>query len=147
MEVMLKAQNLVIQMTRIALDYSGWCRLAGWLHTLCFFWRYETYHSLCVGLRQGEMCKAGMLEDMTGPMDSRETSSDSRDYGSRTLSTRRLQFRRHNGAPGCVEPCLHGSNDIRGELETPAWRHAVEKTFEKCYTVDWSRRIWVSLLS
>jgi hypothetical protein len=55
---------LIPEVLKIALDFAGWCRLAGWLLMLCYFWRYETYHKLCVGLRQEEMRKAGMLEDM-----------------------------------------------------------------------------------
>jgi len=31
---------------------------------LCFFYLYERYHKFCVGLRQEEMRRAGMLEDM-----------------------------------------------------------------------------------
>lgn len=32
---------------------------------IVFFYRYEKYHRLCVGLRQEEMRRAGMLEEMT----------------------------------------------------------------------------------
>jgi len=56
---------LIPEVLHLALDFSGWCRLAGWLLMLCFFHRYDQYHRLCVGLRQEEMRKAGMLDDMT----------------------------------------------------------------------------------
>lgn len=49
---------------RMALDVSGWCRLAGWFLMVCYFYRYEQYHKLCVNLRQEEMRGAGLLEDM-----------------------------------------------------------------------------------
>ena len=49
----------------IALDFAGWCRLGGWVLMLCFFYRYEQYHKLCVQLRQDEMREAGMLDEMT----------------------------------------------------------------------------------
>ncbi|TKA77295.1 hypothetical protein B0A55_04337 [Friedmanniomyces simplex] len=55
---------LVPDTLRAALDFAGWCRLGGWLLMLAYFWRYEQYHRLCVGLRQEEMRKAGLLEDM-----------------------------------------------------------------------------------
>ncbi|KAK5114192.1 hypothetical protein LTR62_002762 [Meristemomyces frigidus] len=49
---------------KLALSISGWCRLIGWLLMLVFFHRYSIYHSLCVGLRQEEMRKAGLLDEM-----------------------------------------------------------------------------------
>jgi hypothetical protein len=49
---------------KMALDISGWCRLCGFCTMLFFFYLYERYHRLCVGLRQEEMRRAGMLEDM-----------------------------------------------------------------------------------
>ncbi|EMC95883.1 hypothetical protein BAUCODRAFT_148743 [Baudoinia panamericana UAMH 10762] len=55
---------LMPRILRIALDFSGWCRLAGWLLMLVFFFRYESYHQLCVKLRKDEMRKAGMLDEM-----------------------------------------------------------------------------------
>ncbi|KAK5131172.1 hypothetical protein LTR08_001258 [Meristemomyces frigidus] len=53
------------EVLHIALDFAGWCRLGGWLLMLCFFYRYEQYHKLCVRLRQDEMREAGMLDEMT----------------------------------------------------------------------------------
>lgn len=55
---------LIPDVLRLALDICGWCRLAGWLLMLCFFWRYNVYHRLCASLRQEEMQRAGLLEDM-----------------------------------------------------------------------------------
>ncbi|KAK5766393.1 hypothetical protein LTS12_003310 [Elasticomyces elasticus] len=55
---------LVPEVLHLAIDFAGWCRLGGWLLMLCYFWRYEQYHRLCVGLRQEEMRKAGLLDDM-----------------------------------------------------------------------------------
>ncbi|KAF2772456.1 hypothetical protein EJ03DRAFT_266627 [Teratosphaeria nubilosa] len=55
---------LIPEVLKMAMDFSGWCRLAGWLLMLAYFWRYETYHRLCVSLRQEEMRRAGMLEQM-----------------------------------------------------------------------------------
>ncbi|KAK1061208.1 hypothetical protein LTR74_011218 [Friedmanniomyces endolithicus] len=55
---------LVPEFLRAALDFAGWFRLGGWLLMMGYFWRYEQYHRLCVGLRQEEMRKAGLLEDM-----------------------------------------------------------------------------------
>lgn len=55
---------LIPDVLYLALDFSGWCRLAGWLLMLVYFYRYEQYHQLCVGLRQEEMRKAGLLEEM-----------------------------------------------------------------------------------
>jgi hypothetical protein len=49
---------------KMALDISGWCRLIGFCTMIFFFYLYERYHRLCVGLRQEEMRRAGMLEDM-----------------------------------------------------------------------------------
>jgi len=47
------------------LDLSGWFRLTGFCCMMIFFYQYERYHRLCLSLRQEEMRKAGMLEDMT----------------------------------------------------------------------------------
>lgn len=56
---------LMPEVLHMALDFAGWCRLAGWLLMLVYFWRYEKYHKLCVGLRQEEMRRAGLLEELT----------------------------------------------------------------------------------
>lgn len=53
------------EVLHMALDFAGWCRLAGWLLMLCFFYRFDSYHRLCVGLRQEEMREAGMLDELT----------------------------------------------------------------------------------
>lgn len=50
---------------KMALDFSGFCRLVGFSTMLTFFYLYDRYHKLCVGLRQEEMRQAGMLEYMT----------------------------------------------------------------------------------
>ncbi|KAI7084879.1 hypothetical protein KC356_g6386 [Hortaea werneckii] len=50
---------------RLALNFAGWCRLAGWLLMLLFFHRYNQYHRLCVALRKDEMRKAGMLGEVS----------------------------------------------------------------------------------
>ncbi|KAK4548738.1 hypothetical protein LTR36_008511 [Oleoguttula mirabilis] len=55
---------LMPEVLHIALDFAGWCRLAGFLLMLCFFYRFDTYHRLCVGFRQEEMREAGMLDAM-----------------------------------------------------------------------------------
>lgn len=55
---------LVPQYLKLALDFSGFCRLIGFSTMLTFFYLYERYHRLCVGLRKEEMRRAGMLEDM-----------------------------------------------------------------------------------
>ncbi|CAK4024836.1 hypothetical protein AC578_2731 [Lecanosticta acicola] len=55
---------LVPSFLKLALDISGFCRLIGFCTMLCFFYLYERYHRLCVGLREEEMRRAGMLEDM-----------------------------------------------------------------------------------
>ena len=55
---------LIPNVLYLALDFSGWCRLVGWLLMLGFFYRYQRYHRLCVALRQEEMRKAGMLDEM-----------------------------------------------------------------------------------
>jgi hypothetical protein len=47
-----------------ALDFSGWCRLTGFCLMMCYFYLYAQYHHLCLGLRQEEMRRAGLLEDM-----------------------------------------------------------------------------------
>lgn len=47
-----------------ALDFSGWCRLAGFCLMMCYFYLYAQYHHLCLGIRQEEMRRAGLLEDM-----------------------------------------------------------------------------------
>lgn len=48
-----------------ALDFSGWCRLLGFCLMMVYFYLYAQYHHLCLGLRQEEMRRAGLLEDMT----------------------------------------------------------------------------------
>lgn len=55
---------LVPRFLKIALDLSGICRLIGFSTMLSYFYLYERYHRLCVGLRKEEMRRAGMLEDM-----------------------------------------------------------------------------------
>ncbi|KAF2173915.1 hypothetical protein M409DRAFT_62133 [Zasmidium cellare ATCC 36951] len=55
---------LVPHVLKVALDFSGFCRLIGFCTMLTFFYLYERYHRLCVGLRKEEMRRAGMLEDM-----------------------------------------------------------------------------------
>lgn len=49
----------------LALAISGWLRLAGFCTMMLFFTLHARYHRLCVGLRQEEMRRAGLLEDMT----------------------------------------------------------------------------------
>lgn len=56
---------LVPRVLRLALDISGWCRLIGFLLMMVYFYLYARYHHLCLGLRQEEMRRAGMLEDMS----------------------------------------------------------------------------------
>ncbi|KAI7349720.1 hypothetical protein KC320_g5922 [Hortaea werneckii] len=53
------------EVLRLALNFAGWCRLAGWLLMLLFFHRYNQYHRLCVALRKDEMRKAGMLGEVS----------------------------------------------------------------------------------
>lgn len=55
---------LVPTVLKLALDFSGICRLIGFSSMLCFFYLYERYHRLCVGLRMEEMRQAGMLDHM-----------------------------------------------------------------------------------
>ncbi|CAK1366763.1 unnamed protein product [Cercospora beticola] len=55
---------LVPTVFKMALDFSSHCRLFGWCTMLCYFYLYDRYHKLCVGLRQEEMRQAGLLEDM-----------------------------------------------------------------------------------
>ena len=55
---------------RVALAFSGWCRFVGFCLMVYFFYRYEQYHQLCIGMRVEEMREAGLLEDME------ETDSD-----------------------------------------------------------------------
>jgi hypothetical protein len=50
---------------KLALDLASLCRLIGWCTMLCYFYLYDRYHRLCVGLRQEEMRTAGLLEYMT----------------------------------------------------------------------------------
>ncbi|KAK4614109.1 hypothetical protein CLAFUW4_08867 [Fulvia fulva] len=47
-----------------ALQLSGFCRLIGFCSMLTYFYHYERYHRLCVGLRKEEMRRAGLLEEM-----------------------------------------------------------------------------------
>lgn len=56
---------LMPDILRLALNFSGWCRLVGYILMLCYFYRYEQYHRLCVALRREEMRKAGMLEGLS----------------------------------------------------------------------------------
>ncbi|EME80830.1 uncharacterized protein MYCFIDRAFT_20982, partial [Pseudocercospora fijiensis CIRAD86] len=49
---------------KMALDFSSFCRLVGFSTMLTFFYLYDRYHKLCVGLRKEEMRQAGMLEYM-----------------------------------------------------------------------------------
>ncbi|KAK5731436.1 hypothetical protein LTR17_011398 [Elasticomyces elasticus] len=49
---------------RLALDISAWCRFLGFCSMLFGYSQYEHYHRRCVGLRQEEMRKAGLLERM-----------------------------------------------------------------------------------
>lgn len=56
--------HLVPSVLHWALDFSGWCRLAGFCLMMCYFYLYAHYHHLCLGLRQEEMRRAGLLEDM-----------------------------------------------------------------------------------
>ncbi|KXT01742.1 hypothetical protein AC578_2731 [Pseudocercospora eumusae] len=49
---------------KMALDFCGFCRLVGFSTMLAFFYLYDRYHKLCVGLRREEMRQAGMLEYM-----------------------------------------------------------------------------------
>ena len=49
----------------LALQFSAICRHIGWFVICVFFWRYEKYHRLCVSLRQEEMRKAGLLQNLT----------------------------------------------------------------------------------
>lgn len=51
-------------MLKIVLDIAGWCRLVGFCSIVFFFYNYEKYHQLCVGLRQEEMGRVGLLEEM-----------------------------------------------------------------------------------
>ena len=55
---------LTPQALRFALEFSAWCRFLGFCLMLCFFYRYEQYHQLCVGLRREEMRLAGLLVEM-----------------------------------------------------------------------------------
>ncbi|KAF2213719.1 hypothetical protein CERZMDRAFT_39472 [Cercospora zeae-maydis SCOH1-5] len=55
---------LVPTVFKMALDFSSHCRLFGWCTMLCYFYLYDRYHKLCVGLRQEEMRQAGLLGDM-----------------------------------------------------------------------------------
>lgn len=55
---------LIPSYLKLALDISGFCRLVGFCTMLVFFYLYERYHRLCLGMRKEEMRRAGMLEDM-----------------------------------------------------------------------------------
>ncbi len=46
----------------LALHISGICRVLGWTFICVYFYRYTTYHRLCIGLRDAEMREAGLLE-------------------------------------------------------------------------------------
>lgn len=56
---------LIPPVLKWALDFSGWCRLLGYCLMMVYFYLYAQYHRLCLGLRQEEMRRAGLLEDMT----------------------------------------------------------------------------------
>jgi hypothetical protein len=45
-------------------DFAGWCRLVGFCLMMVYFYLYANYHHMCVNLRQEEMRRAGLLEDM-----------------------------------------------------------------------------------
>lgn len=62
---LLHPTHLVPGILRWALDVSGWCRLVGFSLMMCFFYLYSKYHHVCLGLRQEDMRRAGMLEDMS----------------------------------------------------------------------------------
>lgn len=49
---------------QVALDIAGWARLMGFCTMIFFFYNYERYHNLCVGLRQEEMRRVGLLDEM-----------------------------------------------------------------------------------
>lgn len=55
---------LIPGVLRFALETAGWCRLIGFCTMIFFFFNYERYHQLCVGLRQEEMRQAGLLQEM-----------------------------------------------------------------------------------
>jgi hypothetical protein len=55
---------LVPKVLQWCLDFAGWCRLLGFCLMMGYFYLYARYHNLCLGLRQDEMKRAGLLEDM-----------------------------------------------------------------------------------
>lgn len=61
---MFTPSSLVPTAFKMALDFSSVCRLIGWCTMLCYFYLFERYHKLCVGLRQEEMRQAGLLEEI-----------------------------------------------------------------------------------
>ncbi|OQO04036.1 hypothetical protein B0A48_10679 [Cryoendolithus antarcticus] len=55
---------LVPHFLRWCLDFAGWCRLLGFTLMMCYFYLYAKYHHFCVELRQEEMRRAGLWEDI-----------------------------------------------------------------------------------
>ncbi|KAK6436496.1 hypothetical protein LTR95_007306 [Oleoguttula sp. CCFEE 5521] len=55
---------LIPHFLRWCLDFAGWCRLLGFTLMMCYFYLYAKYHHFCVELRQEEMRRAGLWEDI-----------------------------------------------------------------------------------
>jgi hypothetical protein len=55
--------NFVPRELSMALYFCSICRWIGWALIVTFFYRYETYHRLCVELRREDMRKAGMTKE------------------------------------------------------------------------------------
>ena len=55
--------DLIPREIDLALYFCGICRLVGWALIVTFFFRYETYHRLCVELRREDMRRAGMKDE------------------------------------------------------------------------------------
>lgn len=55
---------LVPTVFKMALELSSFLRLIGWCTMLVYFYLYERFHKLCVGLRWEEMREAGLLDHM-----------------------------------------------------------------------------------
>lgn len=49
---------------KIALEIAGWCRMVGFCTMIFFFFNYDRYHRLCVDLRQEEMRRVVLLDEM-----------------------------------------------------------------------------------
>lgn len=47
---------------RTAVDFSSWCRALAFCVMMCYFYRYNQYHRLCVSLRREEMSMGGVLD-------------------------------------------------------------------------------------